>query len=60
VPLLGAFEEQYSEHGPRMQRKRAFTAPERRCQFYVLQARSRLQPARESLMNLQAPCEVFG
>ena len=40
MPFFGAFEEQYSEYGPRMQRKRAFTAPERRRQFYVLQAPS--------------------
>jgi hypothetical protein len=38
VPFFGAFEEQYSVYGPRMQRKRAFSAPERRRQSYVLQA----------------------
>ena len=38
MPLLGGFEEQYSEYGPRGRREGAPAAPERRRQRYGLQA----------------------
>jgi len=57
VPFFGAFEEQYSEYGPRMQRKRTFTAPERRRQFYALQAPS---PASDNSLNGAVPGDELG
>ncbi len=45
MPVLGGFEEQYSEYGPRIQREGALTVPDRRRQRYALHPPSPLTGA---------------
>ena len=55
MPLLGGFEEQYSEYGPRSRREGAPAAPERRRQCYGLQvpnSPAHLSERRRSIRSL--------